>query len=521
MIGQTTSYHIGNSLTKDSLPLGVAALAQQQGFDHTAGLHIRCGATLSDILADPEDVCDDGVPEFGMFDEALPNHPWDYVTLQVHPGATSTLEGDLTSASELIDLTRSNPANADTKFYVVSAWPRRPDLLSNWLKPAVNELDTSTRHSQDYYRHLITRLREQTDAEVYMIPVGDVLFDLATQIENDEVPGVARVRDLYRDATHLDTSVGRFIAGVTTYATLFQADPFGVTKPDGFYGDENDFTPELYDAIHEAVRRVVVRHAFANVDLPIPTSADFNSNGMVDAPDLPEWLDSFGVILPADADANANVDGRDFLLWQRAVTQAEGADFNGDNILSAADLVVWQSAFAASDQADADNDGESRGSDFLAWQRSIPLPDGPDANGNGIVEADDLALWRESFGGEGGQGDFNADNRADGGDFLDWQRLFKPFDRSDFDLDRVVGGSDLAIWEGSTGQHQRGDASGNRRVSGEDFLIWQRDFGLQSLQSPDVALIAVPEPAARGLAGLAIGGFYTVGGWGLSRKRRA
>jgi hypothetical protein len=45
--------------------------------------------------------------------------------------------------------------------------------------------------------------------------------------------------------------------------------------------------------------------------------ADFNLDGRVDAADLAQWADSFGVNSEADADADGDSDGHDFLVWQR------------------------------------------------------------------------------------------------------------------------------------------------------------------------------------------------------------
>lgn len=52
------------------------------------------------------------------------------------------------------------------------------------------------------------------------------------------------------------------------------------------------------------------------------TPGDFNGDGVVDADDLPAWLDGFGTASNADyrrgdADGDGDVDGGDFLAWQR------------------------------------------------------------------------------------------------------------------------------------------------------------------------------------------------------------
>jgi hypothetical protein len=54
------------------------------------------------------------------------------------------------------------------------------------------------------------------------------------------------------------------------------------------------------------------------------------------------------------------------------------ADFNGDGIVDAGDLAQWRNNFGVDADADADGDGDSDGADFLVWQRqlgsSVPTP---------------------------------------------------------------------------------------------------------------------------------------------------
>jgi hypothetical protein len=47
------------------------------------------------------------------------------------------------------------------------------------------------------------------------------------------------------------------------------------------------------------------------------------------------------------------------------------ADFNSDGRVDAADLVQWQGDFGVTSHSDADHDGDSDGADFLAWQRQL------------------------------------------------------------------------------------------------------------------------------------------------------
>ncbi len=53
------------------------------------------------------------------------------------------------------------------------------------------------------------------------------------------------------------------------------------------------------------------------------------------------------------------------------ITNPLTADFDTDGDVDAADLARWQGDFGINDDSDADGDGDSDGADFLAWQRNF------------------------------------------------------------------------------------------------------------------------------------------------------
>ena len=453
----------------DSQPLALEVFAEQRNLQHQVGQHILSGASLNYIVAEPDEISVAPVPEFGIYTQALPNHEWDFVTFQPYPRGNnpdtpevgpSDLTTDVASILELIDLTQANPANSDTKFYIYSAWPRYLGYRESWTASTVNVDTTRTEHSLDYYSHLLSRVREATEAEVYLIPVGEVLFELDTRIRAGEVPNVQSLSSFFRNLVHLRLDIGRYLASTTTFTTLFGLDPFGQTKPVNFFGGEAAFSPALFDVIHDTVRHVVARHPDSGVTLPIPTTTDFNFDGIVNGADFNEWEESFGVELFADANFDGQINGADFLEWQRSFgTVAEPttslADLDGDGVVGIEDLQRWEVNF------DTSTGGDSGGSDFLTWQRELT-----------------------------------------------------PIDVADFNHDYGVDAQDLAIWDPSFGQHLRGDADKNRVVDGADFLAWQREFGLLSLlpamEAPASSVQAVPEPTSLAIYLMALLGFCRV-----------
>ena len=265
-----TSYHIGNSLTNDMQPYGVAAMANEHGFTATAGQHIHNSASLATIWNNPAGASGARpFPDPAAYDVALPDYTWDVVTLQPHSSQGSTLGQDEEMILNFIDLTRSRPANADTRFYIYATWPSQNlgEYQSVWTQDIADADDTRTVQSRQYYTHLIERVRARTDATVLMIPAGEVLYELDRRFGASAVPEADDVTDLYRDQLHLNNA-GRFVAGLTTYATIYGADPSGVEKPQGEYG-EADFSPGFYRTVQDAVRDVLERNGYVTVPEPV------------------------------------------------------------------------------------------------------------------------------------------------------------------------------------------------------------------------------------------------------------
>jgi len=252
------TYRIGNSLTWDSQPKGIEALAAQRELKHVEAYHINCGKSLQRIWTHPEEICVSVVEPFGTFGKALPNHDWDAVTFQPHPGAGSTLATDAARIVDFITKTRSNGRNGNTVFYIYAAWPGKNHgpYHTTWMRDTPDADDTKTIQTRAYFDHLIRRVRAKTDADVRVIPAGQVVYELDRRMLTGEIAGYASAADLYRDPVHMN-NVGRFAAGVTTFATLYKQDPAALKCPPKHYGGGKDFTPELYRAIHEAIWAVV------------------------------------------------------------------------------------------------------------------------------------------------------------------------------------------------------------------------------------------------------------------------
>jgi hypothetical protein len=468
-----TSYHIGNSLTHDTAPWGLEKLAQQRGLSHTDGYHIRSGASLNNMLYFPSTVSIEPPAPFGPLTSALPNYKWNAVAIQPHTGPNSTLATDITSIEWIIDLARTNPENAGTRFYVISTWPTLGDYGAQWTYPSPDSLDTPTNRTRDYFTHLVDRLRVETDANVLMVPIGDVLYELNERLGAHAVAGYSSVIPFYRDGHHL-SSLGQYAALLTTYVTIRGEFPSGLSKPAGVFtfDSEPPNAAEIYALINQTVHDVVGSHSYSGVEFLPPPRADFDANGIVDQLDLQMLSRSLGKSSVADANGDGAVDDQDRAIWHREV---------GLSSRNTSDLKP----------TDVDRDG--------------------------VTDSRDLNIWRQSFGVNAGY-DTDRDGDSDGHDFLEWQRGVTESFSADFNNDYVVDARDFNIWQLNDGFTIHADANGDGMVNQDDFLIWQEEEGRVWPPLPIFPDVApVPEPGASWLAALASG--LWAHGW-LAQGRR-
>ncbi|MEX2171743.1 MAG: SdrD B-like domain-containing protein [Pirellulales bacterium] len=121
------------------------------------------------------------------------------------------------------------------------------------------------------------------------------------------------------------------------------------------------------------------------VTMSLPAGpADYNGNGVVDAPDYSVWRDTFGSTtnLRADGDGSGVVDQVDYLLWRTTFGRTVGApvspelpgDYNGNDTVDNADYSVWRDTLGSTTDLRADGDG------------------------NRVVDQADYLLWRKNFG---------------------------------------------------------------------------------------------------------------------------
>jgi hypothetical protein len=245
------AYHVGNSVTDTITYTSFRTMVQAGGDAYTYGRQTISGTPLSGIWANPNRGFT--TSPYGSYANALPNYEWDVVTLQPFDRMMfGFADSDIYAIRQFMDLTLTNPANADTQFYVYSRWPRREEITNadgtksypafdyqkmwdrsythlNWG----NTYETrNTNETRDYFQRLLGMVRDQyptLQKKPLMVPVGDVLYELDKRLRTGTIPELTDVSGMYVDAIHFG-DLGRFVVGSTFYSTLYEAAPHGLSS---------------------------------------------------------------------------------------------------------------------------------------------------------------------------------------------------------------------------------------------------------------------------------------------------
>lgn len=254
-----SAYFVGNSLTNGTLNSLVddvrsyGVLARQADYlVRPLGWHIKCGASLLSIFENPEDVCIQPATHVGEFPDALPIGDWDYLVVQPYPGAGSTLATDIRVITELASM-----VSRDTTVAVFTGWPRIGEYSETWNAAGTVSDDSPTEHSRLYFDTLVSRLTEELGQEVQLVPTGEVLYRMQSELTSGAVPGLSDLADLYSDDVHLGKP-GNWLSGVTAASVMTGADPDAFDKPDEpAYGDDSEYSNEYIRLVWAVVEEVL------------------------------------------------------------------------------------------------------------------------------------------------------------------------------------------------------------------------------------------------------------------------
>jgi hypothetical protein len=277
-------YHIGNSVTDTIQYDRLAAVAAGRGDTYTYGRHMIPGAPLSFIYDNPAGGF--STTPYGFYPNALPNYSWNAITLQPFDRQLNSFaDNDRVMAGNFINLALTNPANASTRFLVYSRWPRRDGPTSStfygtsyedqWDRSYTDPSFSGGNESRDYFQKVTLALRSDFPAvTIDMVPVGDVLYELASRMSLGQINHFTDISQIYTDEIHFydggaHGNVGSYLTALTFYATLFKDSPVGDTQ----YGLWGITDAALAGQIQDTVWDVVAGHPYSGVSaIPEPST---------------------------------------------------------------------------------------------------------------------------------------------------------------------------------------------------------------------------------------------------------
>jgi hypothetical protein len=267
-------YSIGNSLTADSQPNGVAALAQQVGPAPTIGYHIRTSRSLDYILANPGDA--DALSPQGVYTQALANGAWDYLLLQPYWGPQSTQQTDVKAFQTFSAMAPG------ARVYLYAAWPNviGVDFATGWNGPSPDLPTTTTYQTAQYFDNLYNALSVQ-GLQVGLIPVGYVLERIDQEARAGHIPGYSSADDFYRDDYHLAWDVGRYVAGATVFSTLFGQSAEGIDVPLAYYSYSGASALDGNDALRDQLAGIVWDVVSGDVRTGVVTAVPIPGAGLL------------------------------------------------------------------------------------------------------------------------------------------------------------------------------------------------------------------------------------------------
>jgi hypothetical protein len=319
-------YFIGNSLTMSTTLDRVHQLVGQQGIALEFGSQVSGGKSLirhKNYREEPDQkwkswetnvreggrwlpdqnmyVDDPGeIHRFGLYDEALPGHPWDIAVFQLSRGP---LPADLEAISTFIDLAQSNKRPPQS-YLLYSTWPVRSPMVSDgdssqfqlidygdvWQADYAAGAEAGDRSSprQDnasraYVDQIYSALKKRYPTlNIRVLPVGEIFFVLDQKIREGKLPGLlelaqrdpamlpglsgelassAGINLLYADGIHLNpvphrsNSLGIFVSGTSLATALTGRSPVGLSA--AIYGLDDAADRALIEAMQKTIWEVL------------------------------------------------------------------------------------------------------------------------------------------------------------------------------------------------------------------------------------------------------------------------
>lgn len=239
-------FHLGHSLVNRTMPDMLRQMAEAAGQTHGYESQIGWGTPLKSHMEPSEEIFgfakENAHPRYRDMGAALDSGDYDAVI------ATEMVE--IADAIAYFDsayylhqfATRARAARPDVRVYLYETW-HNVDDPQGWR----NRLDIDRAR---YWEDGILRPALAYDTPplpIYVIPVGQVLAEVARRIDAGTLPGLASAEDLFArtpdgtlDPIHMDV-MGNYIAALTHFAVLYHRSPVGLAANGVLYDDGDNF----------------------------------------------------------------------------------------------------------------------------------------------------------------------------------------------------------------------------------------------------------------------------------------
>lgn len=231
-------FYIGHSLLNHSMPNMVQALALDAGKTTHYGRQIINGSPLQNNYNNASSA--EGTP----YTTAFPNGNFntlvitEAVPLQNH----LTWSDTYLYANNFFNYAKNNNNGVPVKFYIYETWhctnsgiPNSDPNFPNgcWYDNSANSTVLwHPRLLSDFplWSGIVTHIRDQnsSDNQIWMVPAGQAFYNLTTQINAGNVPGISSFTNLFLDDIHL-TNAGNYFIACVMFATIYGESPVGLT----------------------------------------------------------------------------------------------------------------------------------------------------------------------------------------------------------------------------------------------------------------------------------------------------
>lgn len=232
-------FYIGHSLVNFNMPAMVQGMALNAGKATNYGSQIANGSPLH--INYNNYATAQGTP----YPNAFPSGNYnsliitEAVPLQPHLTWSNTNQ----FANNFYNYAKNNNNGNPIKFYVYETWHCKnsgipqPGPNSQYGCEWDNTANSSTlwhpRLLLDFplWTSIVSHVHNQnpTDNQIWMVPVGQALHNLTTQINLGNVPGISSFTNLFLDDIHL-TNAGNYFVACVMYATIYGETPVGLTQ---------------------------------------------------------------------------------------------------------------------------------------------------------------------------------------------------------------------------------------------------------------------------------------------------